>query len=295
MGMDASEATVQFNTAKDLFGAGQYTESMRLLMDLDRQFPNTRNILLAMATCLEKLECLGEAEQICDRLLAGGPDAKAATVKARIAVARSATSIPVPEAAVDLDIPLRTGVPHPPAAREVQTGDRRRTYIIAGVIAAAVLILALPFVLRMAHPQTPPAAQQTQATAAQQAAPTGDITETRRVPVALVWVVTALASFLTALMVLYPCLRMFGRLQEETLVAGLAHLAMTMGVMYLLGLVPLVGWILGIMHFMRQYELSTLEALGILLLAGLAQVALVALVLRPMLLGGGLMMLGAMQ
>jgi hypothetical protein len=295
MSLDASEATASFNRAKDLFQGGQYTESMRLLMDLDRKYPNTRNILLAMASCLEKLECLGEAEQICDRLLAVSPDAKVTAMKARIVAARSASGLTVPEEPANFDdIPLRAGVPLPPATTGVLTSNRRRMLLIGGVVAATLLILVLPFLLRMAHPQTP-AGQQTPAPVAQQAAPPAVPGTLPVLPQFAIWIITAIISFGVSFLVLYPGLRFLGRLRGGNLAANLADLTGTMLVVYLWGLIPIVGWILGIMHFTRHYELSFFEALGLLMVAGMIQLAIITYLVRPLLLGGGFMLLHAAQ
>ena len=293
MSVDASEAAANFKRADGLFRSGQYTESMRLLVELDRRFPNTRNILLAMASCLEKLECLGEAEQICDRLLAAAPDAKAAAMKARIIAARAVPDASVPGLPPYFDVPLRTGVPSPPAATASQNPDRRRTYIVGAVIAVAVLILVFPFALRRPPATAPSAVQHTQAPIAQQQPPADQAAELPRVPRLVIWIVTALISYGVSLLILYPCLRMLGRLRQDTFAANFADLAATMLMVYLWGLIPFVGWILGIMHFMRHYELELLETIGILLVAGLIQAAVITFVVMPLLAGAGLVLLRA--
>ncbi len=287
MSIDASEATAHFKQADGLFRAGQYTESMRLLVDLDRRFPNTGNILFAMASCLEKLECFGEAEQICDRLLALSPDARAAGMKARIAAARGASGAAVPDEPMLPDIPLRTGVPHPPVAAGSQSPDRRRMYIIGTVAALAVLILVLPFALRRPQPSMPAAAQQTQAPVAQQQVPSDGAAELPRTPRFVTWILTALISYGVTLLVLYPCLMFLGRFREGDFAANFAELAGTLLIVYLWGLIPLVGWILGIMHFMRRYELSVFEAVGIMLVAGICQAVILTFAVMPLLAGTG--------
>mgnify|MGYP003572391853 CR=1 FL=1 len=77
--MDAQESKVKFNQADMLFKQGDYQGAMGILTELDRAFPNTKNIMLPMAMCLDKLDCPGEALQLCDRLIMefGAPKAQA--------------------------------------------------------------------------------------------------------------------------------------------------------------------------------------------------------------------------
>ena len=294
MGMNASEATADFGRAKELFGAGQYKESMRLLVDLDRQYPNTRNILLAMATCLEKLECPGEAEQICDRLLALGPDPKAAEIKARINAARNAANIGGIYGPIDLDMALRASAPRPPATPAPT--DRRRMILIGAVVAVAVLLLAIPLILRGPQRAAPAVAQQAQSIAAGQTLVQQDgpqLTVATAVPLAVAYFLAVLASYVVSILVFYPCLRFTGHLREESLRDNLQDLFITMLFVYLWCLIPLVGWIFGLIHFMRHYELTCLEVLIITFVAGILQTFIMMFFIYPMLFGAGVAIVGA--
>jgi hypothetical protein len=77
-------AAAKFKEADSLFRSGRYQEAMQVLVELDRSFPHTKNILFPMALCLEKLGCPGEAEQMCDRLIAQFGDQRAVQMKARL-------------------------------------------------------------------------------------------------------------------------------------------------------------------------------------------------------------------
>lgn len=82
--MDSQESKQKFAQADALFKQGRYQDAMGVLTDLDRFFPNTKNIMYPMAMCLAELDCSGEAMQLCDRLIADFGDQRAVELKAKL-------------------------------------------------------------------------------------------------------------------------------------------------------------------------------------------------------------------
>ncbi len=82
--MDTQESEHKFAQADTLFKQGRYEEAMKILSELDRFHPGAKNIMYPMAMCLEKLDCPGEAQALCDRLIAEFGDPRAVKLKARL-------------------------------------------------------------------------------------------------------------------------------------------------------------------------------------------------------------------
>jgi TM2 domain-containing membrane protein YozV len=116
--MDAQESKVKFSQADVLFKQGDYKGAMAILTDLDRHFPNTKNIMMPMAMCLDKLDCPGEALQLCDRIIMEFGDPKAQALKTQIEHAGEAK-------AMFADDPTTAGTPPPLAgAPMAATSDK---------------------------------------------------------------------------------------------------------------------------------------------------------------------------
>ena len=142
MERDPLAATGSFRQAECLFRAGQYSEALRLLTDLDRQFPNTGTILFAKAACLEKLSRYCEADQICNGLMALSPNSRVVDLKARISAMRDAPG---------LAAPARTKVPPLHTGADSKSSNRRRLFIGGSLVASVLFFLSLPLFLNFAH------------------------------------------------------------------------------------------------------------------------------------------------
>jgi len=82
---DASQE--KFDRADRLYQANRFEESLLLLAELDKEFPNTKHILYPMALCLERLGRADEALQLCNLLIQRFQDERAHVLKARIVTA----------------------------------------------------------------------------------------------------------------------------------------------------------------------------------------------------------------
>ena len=82
--MDSQESKRKFAQADGFFKQGRYQDAMAILTELDRFFPNTKNVMYPMSMCLAELDCAGEAMQLCDRLIQEFADQRAVELKAKI-------------------------------------------------------------------------------------------------------------------------------------------------------------------------------------------------------------------
>jgi hypothetical protein len=163
--------------------------------------------------------------------------------------------------------------------------------VIGAVVLVAVLLLAVPLFMKRPQPSVPATAQQAQSAVTSQTQAQQDEARPETVPTmprGVAWVLALLIAYGTSVLVFYPCLRMTGRLREDSFGASLQDLSITMLIVYLWSLIPLVGWIIGLIHFMRHYELTCFEMLGILVVATILQSIFLMFVVFPLLFGTGL-------
>ncbi len=144
--MDSQEATQLFQEAQARYNDGQYNEAMQVLTRLNRSFPSAKNVLFPMAMCLEKLNHTGEAQQICDRLIAQFDDPRAREMKVRIENALLASLTPLPDVDGDLAGDLLGPAPKRKVAAAPKRGIPSWVWAVVGGV-AVVLLLSLLVVL----------------------------------------------------------------------------------------------------------------------------------------------------
>ncbi len=153
MAMDAEQAKAFFKRADDLYNAGQFTDALRILAELNKAFPNQKNVIWPSALCLGKLGRHEEAIRACDILVAQHGDVRAADLRERLAAHRQGTVTPPPLPRADmLDGPIGLDAidamldrPDPPArvARKAET-DYKKIGLIAGGVVLALLLFVAP-------------------------------------------------------------------------------------------------------------------------------------------------------
>jgi len=67
--MNSESAKQRFQEANRLFKNRQYEKALELLQQLNREFPNTENIMYAAALSLEKLGSIDEAKYLCHSMI----------------------------------------------------------------------------------------------------------------------------------------------------------------------------------------------------------------------------------
>lgn len=94
--MQGQESRDRFKHADQLFREGAFADALALLEALDREFPQTRNILVPMAMCLDRLGRYDEALVLAERLARQFADTRARALAERLRLPRA-----LPEVHVD--------------------------------------------------------------------------------------------------------------------------------------------------------------------------------------------------
>jgi hypothetical protein len=292
MSNSASDATAQFKEADTLFRGGRYREAMEVLSRLNSKFPRQKNILFPMALCLEKLDCLGEAEEILDVLIATFADPRAVEAKERILAA-----LTLRDGSGALEPNLADGVlgTKPVAARprpQAASWNSRKYFIVGGVVAAAVVMAGVAVVLYYAHPASGPAAPTSSASSS---------SSTAFAP-SIAMIAGLIIQFAVNVTVIYVALLLFRKLRKDTFLANLGDVVLTLllisvisgaaGVLSLpLGrgllsvLVGLGALILSVYYFMRHYEMACLEMLLFAVCVAVISVLFFFVVMMPLFFG----------
>ena len=82
--MNSPQAQDKFNRADALYREGHYEAALKVLHELEREYPGERNILYPLARCLSKLSRDTEALRICDELIEKYQHPKAKELRALI-------------------------------------------------------------------------------------------------------------------------------------------------------------------------------------------------------------------
>lgn len=151
--MSQNDALARFREADRLFRVERYAEALYILDELDRVYPNTKNVMYPRACCLEKLGRTDEADVLCDALIAQYNLPRAVELKRQIAargsVPADTMSTPISLSALetlDIDAP-RPRTPAPQSSWD--WSEYVRPGLIAlGVVLVLGLLLALP---RLSH------------------------------------------------------------------------------------------------------------------------------------------------
>jgi hypothetical protein len=94
--VEGQESREKFKRADQLFRDGDFAQALALLEELDRDHPDTRNILVPMAMCLDRLGRPEEALPLAERLTRKFADSRARALAERLRLPRA-----LPEVHVD--------------------------------------------------------------------------------------------------------------------------------------------------------------------------------------------------
>jgi len=272
--MDAQDSTEKFKESKTLYQQGRFREALEVLTALDRKYPRTKNILYPMALCLDKIDCQGEALDLCDRLIQEFGDPRAVELKRRIQTPQAPTVAgqpPAPPGAAAGGPDLASDflgerkprpVPQPPAA-----SSKRTVLIIVGVVAALLLLVVAPLVIGamsggLSQPPTPPPDA-----AAPEVTMPGLPSLNILILIGLVFLVL---TFVVSCACLYFVMNFMGHLQYDDLNGNLLDVAKCQLIMTLLSLIPIIGWIFALIYLSKHFDLSC----GELVIAFIALVVL---------------------
>jgi hypothetical protein len=263
--LDQDHAKKLFSESEQLFAQGQFSEALARLNELDRTYPNTKNILFPKAMCLAQMDRLEEAEAICAILEQNFGDQRSTQVRSLIAQKRQALGgglgmdLAIPNID-DFDI---AGPAIPATARPVaQSGPDYKKWIAVGVGVVVVLaLIILPLVMRDPDAtQQQAAAEQTQSMSELfQSYEQGYMTDEE--------FLSALGSMYTRMIVLslpvniaflplplFLTLMLRGRLEHDTFWPNYFSAMLYMFIFNLAGILCCIGWILWFVHVYKKFD-----------------------------------------
>lgn len=150
--MDGQESREAFRKADQLFRDGNYGDALALLKELDAIHPNTRNILVPMALCLERLGREEEALPLCERLVRQFADSRARALLERLRLPRALPALHV-DALIDdhhyagaYELPDLGPVTTVPVPAQSEDEPSRWPVVVLGILCvlAIVGLLTLP-------------------------------------------------------------------------------------------------------------------------------------------------------
>ncbi len=249
--MDAQAAERKFQEADALFREGRHRDALRLLQEVNDAYPNNRRVVWAMARCHQAVGQTQAALDACEYLIQRWDYNRAHRMKARLlAESRQQTQTPG-TGAVGGGLDVAPPPPMPPGEAQREGPDWKRIGLIGGGVLAVLVVLAvLPFLARPGSGA-------------------GSETATQWSGVAVV-VFLIVGQFLGGVGVLYVALMVLGKLLHDTFVENLLDVALFALIVGVVGLVPVVGWIIGLVILSNHYDMSCGELLlFVLLQAGL--------------------------
>lgn len=145
LAVNAQEATKWFRESDTFFREGRYHEALYVLEELDKSYPNSKNVLFPKALCMDRLGRAGEAVAICDQLIMQFNDPRAQTLKDQLLTAPQRPERPIP---ASLITPSESSAPTQKMKRAESpaagTGVLRRSI---SIVLLAVLLIALAGVI----------------------------------------------------------------------------------------------------------------------------------------------------
>lgn len=144
--MQSDSAKQRFEQANQLFQKHHYEEALALLQELNREFPNTEKIMFAATLCLEKMGSIDEAKMLCHSMMRQFDSQRAQELLNHLEVAPRVAAPRGDEPDIAVQV-----LPKHARLQDVDkpSSQRRNLILIVAVIILAVLVLALPFVLKL--------------------------------------------------------------------------------------------------------------------------------------------------
>lgn len=260
--MDAAQSQQLFKQADALFKQGQYEQALQILEQLNRAFPNEKNILYPAALCCERLGRKQVALQLCQQLLEQFQDPRVHDVMARLNAPQAPTMVGGMPGMAGIDAlgldPL--GPPTRPAAYAAPQSDGPNWKLILGVgggiLAVVLLLIVLPALGGGGSGGGSGSTVDPGAVGGELAVNAVGEGMGMFLSVFLMLLFLPLSA-----LVLYFALRITGHSPNGTFVADYLDALVCSLVVGLLGIIPLVGWVLGLIFVAKRYELGCVELL----------------------------------
>jgi len=245
--VNAQESQQKFKEADSLFRSGQFEQALSVLDELNRAFPNTKNILYPAALCLERLGRSRDALNLCEQLISQHKDSRAVAIKDRLATTQvqrseeetSLAALNLHGAADILDMEPAQGVS---GYKPVETERDWKKFATIGLGAMLlVAFIVLPPLLYEAPPDSAGSVER----------PVGPITSREDLEAAIGWgtVVTfMLALFAGNVTGGYIALMILNQLPSDEFKDNLISISATAILMGLANSIPFVGFIIALVN-----------------------------------------------
>lgn len=242
--MDAREAERRFQEADTLFREGRYQDAQTVLYGLNEAYPNTRHIVWAMARCHQALGQTQSALDACEYLIQRWDYNRAHRMKARLlSAARQETVRPSPGG---VGGGLDVAPPPPPAPAEAESNGfdwLQMALVAGGVLVFVALGTGLLF---LAGSGGGGGGESAEAGAETVLALSSGV----------VFVLALLLQFGLAVAVLYSVLMVMGKLLHATFLENLIDVALFALIVSAVGIIPIIGWGIGLVILSNHYDMS---------------------------------------
>ncbi len=244
-----------FAEADRLFRQGSYVESKALLLQLNQQFPNQKNILYPLALCHAKLGGAEQAIEICWQLESLFQDPRASLLRQELSDAVQLAPL-AEEVQTNLSTSLADLVQAPTApAQTTKNTDlafewKRIVFggLLLAMVGAILFVLFLPLISSY-QPETPESVTVTTTSTTMELTPVGRM------------IVEALIGFVLNVIALYIGLAVMDKHTHADFRSNLRDTAIVSALLAITGMIPILGFILYFVILMKSYDLEIWEVI----------------------------------
>ena len=282
--MEREETKAKFDKAKALYSTGQYEESLAILIELNRIYPVTKNVLFPMALSLRALHRYDEALAICEEVILNFDAEKAHNLRRQLELDIAAAGGgfenlgqtadllgdvdaigPVEQFgapggsdggdAGGLDLVSLNAVSDEPVGSTAPVVTRGGGPNWGVIFAVGLCLAGMLFLGSIVYFVASGAAQD--GSSGQEG--TSVTPNFDGLPVwasMLIWVGSFLFGWGAQALLCFLTLMFTQNMPEHTLNESLKNIGMTSLVMMLLGFIPVLGGIIGLFYFVNKYQLG---------------------------------------
>lgn len=238
--MDRKHAENLFQEANRLFKQGHYADSLQILLELDRRYPDKFNLLFPLLLCREKMGCKQEALDLAGDMLARFP---APRHQVRICdVLRRLNAPDTEKSPMTTDLEWNDGSLSARIRESVRdsldaVSWKRIAMGIGIVLFTLLLILLIPLVAYFIREGQQPAAR------------------------LLAYVVGIAIEYSVSCLIGWMFLWIFDKFLYEDFVMNFLDIMISIAIFSALCLIPFIGFIFASIRFKSHYDLDYLEML----------------------------------
>ncbi len=250
--MDSNDSRRAFKQAEELFASGQYGDALELLTNLDRQYPNTKNLLYPKALCLEKLGRHSDAHDIARRLSTEFEDPRAKALLTRLALAGPA-DVDLMSVWDDVHQPSMSPSSAPPTPPHTSLLDYEDWPVWLPVSAAVAFVAALIFFAGWLQSTVIPADESSNVIEDAVRIATFQFDEITPAVLLLAGIYLVLDYGLLCVS-LFLALMLTGFLPQGDIVEQITNICVSVLVAFALAMIPVIGVFAAIVFLLYRYE-----------------------------------------